>query len=229
ERSDRSPETLRRLGEVVGHLHALPPVPEQDPLLQRRAGALPASDLPFGLQCLARIADRVPNEWRAEYTILRACLLATCDCEDLPDSARGLIHNDCHLANALRTPPGEVVFFDWDSAGQGPRVAALGLLLYSCAVQAPDDPPIPPDLTRVDHVLDGYCRHHALSDAELRLLPDAVRYRPAVVAARELAATVDHRRAGDLARWHSGWWARFAETDAVATRALTTLERYRAA
>lgn len=228
-RPDRSPATLRRLGEWVGRLHALPPVPEGDPLLRRRAGALPASDLPFGLQCLDRVADRVPLTRRAEYRALRATLLASRDGGDLPPSAIGLIHNDCHLANALQTADGDVVFFDWDGSGQGPRVAALGLLLYSCAVQAPDDAPLPPDLGRVDHLLDGYGRHHALTDAELELLPDAVRYRPAVIAARTLLESIDRHESGDPTPQPQGWWQRYAEAEDVAVRAREILARRRSA
>ena len=224
-RPDRSPEGLRRIGEVVGRLHALPPVPAGDPLLRRRAGALPASDLPFGLRCLDGVAGRVPEGYRAEYEALRAALLGTRDCEELPAEAWGLIHNDCHLANALRTPGGEVAFFDWDGSGQGPRVAALGVLLYSCAVQAPGDPLIPSDLRRVDHLLDGYCRHHTLSRAEAGLLPDAMRFRPAVVAARELAASINRGDPPVPKQRAQPWAARYTEADAAAARAQDILLR----
>jgi Ser/Thr protein kinase RdoA (MazF antagonist) len=130
-----------------------------------------------------------------------------------------LSHNDCHLANALRTPGGRVVLIDWDGAGQWPRVAALGLLLYSCAVQAPGEAPVPPDLTRVDHVLAGYRRHQRLTPAEVEHLPDAVRFRPAVVAARELAASIER----DEPEPPTGWWRRYPEADAVAARARLVL------
>jgi aminoglycoside phosphotransferase (APT) family kinase protein len=98
---------------------------------------------------------------------------------DLPHT---LIHNDCHPANALRAASGDVVFFDWEGAGQGPRIAALGLLLYSCSVQAPDEPPMPSDLERVDAVIGGYASRRALTHAEVQCLPDAVQVRPVVVA-----------------------------------------------
>jgi len=218
-RLDRSIDRLRRLGEAVGLLHALPPVPDVDPFLSRRAGALPKEDLAFARACLTRIAGRVPRDLRDEYEDLRVALDATHDCEDLP---HGLIHSDCHLANVLRTPGGHVVLFDWEGAGQGPRVADLGLLLYSCAIQAPYEPPGPTNLGRVDAVIDGYARCHTPSRAELDRLPDAARFRPAVIAARELAARVEQGQRED----RTGWWTRYAEADAVATCAQQALERY---
>lgn len=219
-RPDRSPVTLRRLGELVGRLHALPPVSADDPFLSRRAGALPKEDLAFGRSCLARVADRVPPERRDEYDTIWATLAATHDCEDLPHT---LIHNDCHLANALCAAGGDVVFFDWEGAGQGPTIAALGLLLFSCAIQAPDEPAVPTDPARVDAVIDGYRRWHVPTPAELERLSDAVRVRPAVIAARSLAQGIEREQSAD----RTGWWARYGEADAVAARARQILERHR--
>ena len=222
----RTPATLRRVGEAVGRLHALPPPPEDDPLLQRRAGALPASDLAFGRSCLERVARRVPGDYVAEYEALRDALHATSDCESVPADAWGLIHNDCHLTNVLETPTGEIAFFDWDGSGYGPRVTALGLLLYSCAVQAPHEDPgasLPFDLDRVDHVLEGYVRHHTLTEPEISLLPDAMRFRPAVVAARELAASIERGAPPGIERRPHSWATRYAEADAVAARAQAVL------
>jgi Ser/Thr protein kinase RdoA (MazF antagonist) len=204
--------SLAQLGEVVGRLHAIPPASPNDPFLSRRAGSLPREDLAFGRSCLARVAGRIPSERLREFDALSAALEVTNDCEDLPG---GLIHPDGHLANALRTPAGRLVLFDWDGAGQGLRIAALGLLLFSCAVQAPEEPFVPPDLSRVDAVLAGYQRHYTLSSAELDRLPDAVRFRPLVIAARTLAASIEKGEAGDV----SGWWSRYAEADRVAARA----------
>jgi Ser/Thr protein kinase RdoA (MazF antagonist) len=225
-RPDRSPTTLRRLGEVVGRLHALPAVPAGDRWLGRRAGALPAQDLAAGHAYLARIAGRVPPERRTEYEMIRAALDATDDCEALP---AGLIHSDCHLDNAICTPEGQPVLIDWAGGGQGPRVAAVGLLLYSSIVQAPGDTPEsligphPAQIRRaIEAVVDGYCRHHLLTPAELEHLPHAVRFRPAVIAARELATGLERGQPPDP----SGWWTRYAEADAVAHLARAAMERH---
>jgi Ser/Thr protein kinase RdoA (MazF antagonist) len=223
----RSPATLRRLGDILGRLHALPrPAPGagEAALLTRAAGATPANDLPFGRACLERVAGRVPPSLAERYAALSAALATTRDGAALPHT---LSHNDCHLGNARQTPRGGVVLIDWDGSGLWPRVAALGFLLYSCAVQAPGEtqapgrPPDPLDLSRVDHLLDGYRRHQTLTPAELEYLPDAVRFRPAVVAARELAEGIERGAAPDP----GGWWERYAEADAVATYARRSLER----
>jgi Ser/Thr protein kinase RdoA (MazF antagonist) len=219
-RPDRSPATLRALGEAVGRLHALPPVRADDPLLARRAGALPKEDLAYGYACLDRVAAAVPSELRREHDALRAALAATADGEDLPF---GLIHSDAHLANAVQAADGGVALFDWDGAGQGPRAAALGWLLYTCAVGAPGDPPGPPDLGRVDAVLAGYLRWHTPGAAELARLPDMVRFRPLVIAAREFAASVERGQPPSQAAWWSGYGA----AEAIAARARRVIERSR--
>ena len=213
----RTPEVLRQLGDSIGRLHALPRT-TQASLFHRRAGALPREDLAFGRACLDRIAGSVPAAHRGAYDALRATLDATRDCEALPASAHGLLHSDCHLANAVQTAGG-VAWFDWDGAGHGPRIAALGLLLYSCAIQAPDetgDPTVPivraTVYGRVGAVLSGYLRHHRPTDDELSYLPDAIRFRPAVIAARTLAGAIDRSEKPD----DTGWWARYAEADRVA-------------
>jgi Ser/Thr protein kinase RdoA (MazF antagonist) len=219
---------LRRLGESIGRLHALPPEPSGNRSLTRRAGAMPREDLAFGRACLDRVEARVPAEHRAAYDALRATLKSTRDCEDLPPAAHGLLHSDCHLANAVETVDGGVAWFDWDGAGQGPRIAALGLLLYSCAVQAPDekrDPGAPTDPSviaeRVEAVLSGYLVYHRLTAAERDYLPDAIRFRPAVIAARALASAFDRGVPPD----GTGWWARYPEAEVVATCARRTIER----
>jgi Ser/Thr protein kinase RdoA (MazF antagonist) len=222
----RTPGVLRRLGESIGRLYALPPVSPQDGALTRPAGAMPREDLAFGLTCLERVAHRVPTGLRAAHAALREALESTRDCEDLPPGAHGLLHSDCHLTNAVEADDGGVAWFDWDGVGVGPRIAALGLLLYSCAVQAPGEhcAPMPaPDPSRitwrVEAVLAGYLAHHRPSAAELHYLPDGVRFRPAVVAARSLAEAVERGVAPD----DTGWWARYAAADLVAASARRVL------
>ena len=165
------------------------------------------------------MAATVPREQRRDYEAARAALAATADGEDLP---RGLIHSDAHLANAVQTTDGGVALFDWDGAGQGPRAAALGWLLYTCAVAAPDDPPGPSDLRRVDAVLAGYLRWHTPSATELARLPDMVRFRPLVIAAREFAASSAQGQPPS----RTAWWTRYGEANAIADRARQVVERY---
>ena len=227
----RTPESLRRLGESIGRIHALPPGSPEDPWLARPAGAMPREDLAFGRSCLERIRGRVPAEHRPAYESLVSTLQQTRDGTDLPPSAFGLLHSDCHMANAAEPPDGSVAWFDWDGAGLGPCMAALGLLLYSCGVRYPGERASngatrePSTLAdRVEAVLSGYLPFHQPSDAELDYLPDAVRFRPAVVAARELAAAIEQGFAVD----HAGWWDRYTDADAVAACAQRFTGRPRA-
>lgn len=216
----RTPDVLRRLGETIGRLHALPADPADERWLGRRAGAMPREDLAFGRTCLRRIHGNVPGQYVPAYERLAAALAETRDCESLPPAAHGLLHSDCHMANAAGLADGSVAWFDWDGAGRGPRIAALGLLLYSCAVRYPDEPGdegrAADDATmmeRVEAVLSGYLRFSRPSTVELEHLADAVRFRPAVVAARELASAVE----GGAAPVATGWWGRYGDADRVAS------------
>ena len=216
-RPDRSPATLRRLGEAVGRLHALRPVPPADLFLTRTAGSEPAQDLAAARAWLDGVAGMVPPAHRAAYDAVAAAVEATRVPADLP---RGLTHNDRHLGNAHRTPDGQVVLFDWEGAGQGTLAAALGWLLFSCAVAAPGDPPRRASAELVAPVVEGYCRHRVPTDAELAWLPDAVRIRPLVIAARTLVRSIESGQAPDP-RW--AWSGGYVDAELVAGRARETI------
>lgn len=207
-----TPSALRSLGEILGRMHALAPALSADGYLSRRAAALPRDDLDFGLARLAEVDGRVPGSLLAQYEEMRAALLETDACEQLPFS---LVHLDCQPGNVLRTPRGRLVLFDWDGAGQGPAVAALGVLLYGCAFGSMAGCPAPPDITRVDAVLAGYSSWCRLSTVELDHLGHAIRFRPLAVAARELAAAVERGEAV----LRPGWWSGWPQSDEIAARA----------
>jgi hypothetical protein len=65
----------------------------------------------------------------------------------------------------------------------------------------------------------SFALHASISDAELNHLADAVRFRPLVIAARELA------RAGRGGRIDAaaGWWSRYAAADAIGRRTRAAL------
>ncbi len=225
-RPDRSPATLRQLGETLGRLHALPPVPSNDARLGRRAGSLPNEDLRYGRAQLARVSEQVPSEQRLNYEELRDLLDAINDGETLPFA---LTHSDCHLDNFVLGCNGPAVLIDWAGAGQGPRIAALGLLLYSCAVASPGDHPgeRQPDLSQlrnaVDAVIEGYCRFSFPTTEELAYLPDAIRVRPAVISTREFAAAVESRKLSPPI----GWWQHLGRTESVAALSYEAVESRR--
>jgi Ser/Thr protein kinase RdoA (MazF antagonist) len=207
-----TPATLRSLGEILGRIHMLAPAAIADGHAPPRAAELPRDDLDFGLARLASVAGRVPGPLAAHYEELRSALADTDACEQLPFS---LVHLDFQPGNVLRTPGGRLVLFDWDGVGQGPAVAALGVLLYGCAFGSSAGRSAPPDVTRLDAVMAGYCSRRQLSAAELDCLGHAIRFRPLAVAARELALTIDR---GETAL-RPGWWSGWPRADEFAARA----------
>jgi Ser/Thr protein kinase RdoA (MazF antagonist) len=215
DRPPRDADSLRQLGEIAGRLCSLRPPPDKA-LLNRRGGSLPAEDLASGRAWLASARASVPTSWQHRVDRLDAALAATSDLEHLP---RSLIHCDSQLLNAIRTGDGTVVLIDWEGAGLGPRIVPLGLVLYSCVVQTADEPDRPVDLALVEPIARGFAHHASISDAELSHLADAVRFRPLVIAARELARAAREGRV-DAA---DGWWSRYAEADAIGRRARALL------
>jgi Ser/Thr protein kinase RdoA (MazF antagonist) len=221
-RPDRRPETLRRLGDALGRLHTLPPPPPTSAHLARRAGAEPAEDLAAARRWLADVADRARPTQQAELERIAAAIEATDACAGLPQR---LTHNDRHLGNSIQTPTGDVVLVDWEGAGQGTLVAAIGWLLFSCAVAAPEERPGEVVLERVDPVLEGYCRHRSPTADEIARLADAVRIRPLVVAARTLARSI---AAGAPPEPGFAWSAHYTMAETVACRAKSVLATARA-
>jgi Ser/Thr protein kinase RdoA (MazF antagonist) len=215
DRPPRDAHSLRQLGEIAGRLYSLRPPPD-DPLLNLRAGSLPTEDLASGRAWLATGRARAPTSWRERLDRLDADLAATSDLEHLP---RSLIHSDCQLLNAIRASDGRVILIDWEGAGLGPRIVPLGLVLYSTVVQTADEPARPVDLALVEPIAQGFALHASISDAELNHLADAVRFRPLVIAARELARAAREGRIDTAA----GWWTRYPAADAIGRRARAAL------
>lgn len=223
-------EAYTRLGQAVGRLHVLPASAAQPPL--RPAGMLPRNELAFARRQLATVRDRVPAALAARFEALAAACRADAWADGLPAV---LLHNDCHPANAIQTPDGQVVLIDWEGAGLGPAIIDLGFLLVSCAVPLPAgwaDALRPdswaaapqqaawqtpaPDRALLAAVIDGYRRERVPSAAELALLPEALRFRSLVAAACALARQIDRGLAVDPEPW---WSARLAAVDALAAEA----------
>ena len=102
----RTRENCRRLGEILGALHAIKGYPHS--YLFSVADVIPemfeiAKTLSFG-QEYAQIVGTLP------------------DFEDLP---LALIHGEV-LGNCIQDPAGRMVIVDWDEAGNGTRVLDLG-------------------------------------------------------------------------------------------------------
>lgn len=209
-----SPSSLRLLGAALGRLHALSPAAatRATPALPV-AGMRPANEVRWALGRITAVEQRVPAALRERYDTLIAALHRIHDCEDLP---KVVIHNDCHPGNTVQTPAGQVILIDWEGAGFGPAVVDVGFLLVSCDTESPWTPPLPPDPARVRTVVEGYCRHHALTTAELDRLPDAMRFRSLVFGASSFADAIEVGRREEEDGW---WWRRYQAVDELAARA----------
>lgn len=156
-RPDQSPTTLQAMGDLLGRLQTLP---HADGAMGRPAGSWHHLSLAGGGR-REDVAALEPLMVDAKYAPLWDELAGIDLLEDLPEA---LLHPDFVTANAILTPDGPVVI-DWTSAGRGPRIASLGLLLSAGAT----------DLRLVDAIIAGYRPHVRLEPEELARLAGAVR------------------------------------------------------
>ncbi len=199
------PASLRRLAATLAAVGKTEVA--EDSLIARRAGSLPAEDLQAGRAWLDDIANGIPPELQPAFDRLSRDLEETSDCET---AASGLVHPDCHVGNVIRTKNGPILF-DWEGTGVGPLVAALGWLLFSSAVAGPNREAAGLDAAAVHALIAGYTDERCLSKCELEVLPDATRFRPLVIACRQLRHAV---RTGDGVSAY-GWWSRYQEAKDV--------------
>ena len=105
---DDSPATWRRLGAIVGALHALPAIDRP-------------FAIPVGAACdeLARHADGYP--FGAELQSLLPRL------RQIGSSPSATLHGEVNLANAVLGSSGDVALVDWDQAGvaRSPSISAI--------------------------------------------------------------------------------------------------------
>jgi Ser/Thr protein kinase RdoA (MazF antagonist) len=152
-----SPAVWRRLGGLLGRLHALPAEPGP---AQRQAGSLhhlpqyeggPCADLAAAAALLADLDGRVPAEHRQLYELITELLPEGDDAKGLPEA---FVHPDPVRNNVVVAPSGPV-FVDWAGAGTGPRLASLAGLLHSAGPR------------HAAAALDGYGEHIELTAGEL--------------------------------------------------------------
>jgi Ser/Thr protein kinase RdoA (MazF antagonist) len=200
---------LRALGESLGLLHSVQAGAagsDSGAAGARGTGAgfgwpglasrHPAIAVPVTLARLDAISGLVPVQWMATYAQSRSTVLA------VEQAAAGLpecvVHGDVWARNAVQADAdGPVTLIDWETAGLGLPILDLGNCLMECQLDAavPDTAPlawlISPDEERIAAVAHGYSGVRALSAAEADLLPEAVMFAAAVVAAvhLELALT----------------------------------------
>lgn len=129
-KAQRPAKPIGTIGATIGRLHSLPVPPGAD----RPAGALHhfaegtmADELKVVAGWLDAIEARVPTGSEDALGTLRAAVAAADGGKGLPEA---FVHPDPVPKNAIFTAGGPVLV-DWTSAGRGPRLASMTLMLRS--------------------------------------------------------------------------------------------------
>jgi Ser/Thr protein kinase RdoA (MazF antagonist) len=165
---------LRRLGEMLGELHAMRD--GADPAVRPGGGwhhlvdGSPRDEISAARRLLADCEASVTDADRARYETLHRELSDLDDGEGLPEA---LLHPDFVLANVVASRERGMVLVDWTGTGSGPRLWPLAFLLFAEGTRDP---------RRIDLVAAGYRRHIALEPEELGRLERMIAARPVVLA-----------------------------------------------
>jgi Ser/Thr protein kinase RdoA (MazF antagonist) len=156
-KAERPPFPIVRLGATIGRLHGLPVPAAAD----RPAGALHhfaegtlTDELRVAAGWLDAIEARVPSGGRDALDAIRTAVGSADGGDDLPEA---LVHPDPVPKNVIFTAAGPVLV-DWTSAGRGPRLASMTLVLRSGWAAVP--------------FMKGYRRVVSLTDDERDRLPE---------------------------------------------------------
>ncbi|UIJ33956.1 phosphotransferase enzyme family protein [Allobranchiibius sp. GilTou73] len=129
-KAEQPPHPIVRLGAGIGRLHGLPVPHDAD----RPAGALHhfaegtmSDELRAAASWLDALAKHTPGVAFDAVTDLRAALDDSDGGDGLPEA---FVHPDPVPKNAIFTAEGPVLI-DWTSAGRGPRLASMTLVLRS--------------------------------------------------------------------------------------------------
>jgi Ser/Thr protein kinase RdoA (MazF antagonist) len=155
-KDNRPPYPILTLGVIIGRLHGLAVPAGAD----RPAGALHhfaegtmADELRAVAGWLDSIEDRVPSGGGDDLDTIRAAVAAADGGDGLPEA---FVHPDPVPKNVIFTADGPVLV-DWTSAGRGPRLASMALVLRSGWAAVP--------------FMKGYSRVVTLTDEERDRLP----------------------------------------------------------
>jgi Ser/Thr protein kinase RdoA (MazF antagonist) len=153
----RPPYPIVRLGAMIGRLHGLDVPAGAD----RPAGALHhfaegtmADELRAAAGWLDSVEDTVPGGNAGAFDAIRTAVAGADGGDGLPEA---FVHPDPVPKNVIFTADGPVLV-DWTSAGRGPRLASMTLVLKSGWAAVP--------------FMKGYSRVVSLTDDERARLPD---------------------------------------------------------
>jgi hypothetical protein len=136
----------------------------------------PTQEIAAARQRLEEHASRIGLRDLGDYHRLCDLVEQSDDCADLPHA---FVHPDFVLANAIPTPDERLVIVDWAGAGRGPRLWAIGFLLWAAGSMHP---------RLLDLVGSRYRRHVTLEERELARLDGAIRGRPTTIECWSLCA-----------------------------------------
>ncbi len=207
---DADSKTFFALGAALGQLHML----QRDRTLPR-ASMLPVKELAWAHTHLTAIATQVPEQRQAQYKHLVKAVQTADRYEDLPFT---LIHNDCNPSNVVITPSGQIMLIDWESAGQGPAIIDVGILLSNCFSKQQ----LQIDHAAITAIVDGYCQYRRPSNEELERLPDAIRFFRLVLLAGYFSGLVDQTLGADeliYGATYAQWYAQYEASAEIAALA----------
>ncbi|MGH8889147.1 MAG: phosphotransferase [Acidothermaceae bacterium] len=155
-KAKRPPYPIVRLGAMIGRLHGLPvPAAADRPsgALHHFADGTMDDELRAVTGWLDSIQGRVPDGSRRAFDTIRTALKAADGGAGLPE---GFVHPDPVPKNAIFTADGPVLI-DWTSAGRGPRLPSMAMVLKSRWAAVP--------------FMKGYSRVATLTNEERDRLP----------------------------------------------------------
>jgi len=136
----------------------------------------PTQEIAAALQRLEEHASQIGRRDLGDYHRLCDLVEQSDDCSDLPHA---FVHPDFVLPNAIPTADERLVIVDWAGAGRGPRLWAIGFLLWAAGSMHP---------RLLELVSSRYRRHVTLEESELARLDGAIRGRPTMIECWSLCA-----------------------------------------
>jgi hypothetical protein len=218
-RPAQSPAVLHELATLLGRLHQLPPAGgavARDGGSEEHDGAFfvgrPKQDLAAAMSFLVDVEDAVAPGGRDMFEWLRDKVEQADDAEGLPEA---FTHGNYHAWAAVGAP-GALSIVGWAGSGRGPRLPALAWLLTTAGEG---------DGEGIDAVARGYREQIQLTPEELDRLPGVLAMRPLWLACLDYRQATRNGATPPMDEGWIGWLADPDHAEAIATRAITSLQR----
>ncbi len=175
-------EAFAEVGTALGQLHSLI-LGEPETFSQSRCSP---NALAHTYKKLDYGQSHLPDQYRSMADALKTSLIPLIECEQQPR----LTHGDCWYMNAIKTVANQTVLIDWDCAGTGIPIIDVGYLLLTAHYNLANPLQVEPSEKKVRSILTGYQIIRLINRAEIKLLPNAIRF----ALAFHLGAYLDERR-----------------------------------